>query len=46
MVYTSGSVGMSKDGKMVEGSVQDRTRQVITVSMSVSVNKLASRAEK
>ncbi|WVR07849.1 hypothetical protein IAU60_004892 [Kwoniella sp. DSM 27419] len=28
-VYTSGSVGMTKEGQMVEGSVQDRTRQVI-----------------
>lgn len=28
-LYTSGSVGMSKDGKMVEGTVQDRTRQVL-----------------
>ncbi|KAK6906390.1 endoribonuclease [Kwoniella mangroviensis CBS 8886] len=28
-VYTSGSVGMTKEGQMVEGTVQDRTRQVI-----------------
>ncbi|KAI9636865.1 putative Brt1 [Dioszegia hungarica] len=28
-VYTSGSVGMTKEMKMVEGTVQDRTRQVI-----------------
>ncbi|KAK8844125.1 hypothetical protein IAR55_006919 [Kwoniella newhampshirensis] len=28
-VYTSGSVGMAKEGNMVEGTVQDRTRQVI-----------------
>ncbi|ADV23038.1 endoribonuclease [Cryptococcus gattii Ru294] len=28
-VYTSGSVGMTKEGSMVEGTVQDRTRQVI-----------------
>ncbi|ODO09400.1 hypothetical protein I350_03000 [Cryptococcus amylolentus CBS 6273] len=28
-VYTSGSVGMTKEGQMVEGNVQDRTRQVI-----------------
>ncbi|ORX39236.1 putative Brt1 [Kockovaella imperatae] len=28
-VYTSGSVGMTKDKQMVEGTVQDRTRQVI-----------------
>ncbi|OCF32257.1 endoribonuclease [Kwoniella heveanensis CBS 569] len=28
-VYTSGSVGMTKEGEMVPGTVQDRTRQVI-----------------
>ncbi|KAL7421099.1 hypothetical protein Q5752_003983 [Cryptotrichosporon argae] len=28
-VYCSGSVGMTADGKMVEGTVQDRTRQII-----------------
>ncbi|WVQ93015.1 hypothetical protein IAU59_000078 [Kwoniella sp. CBS 9459] len=28
-VYTSGSVGMTKEGQMVEGTVADRTRQVI-----------------
>ncbi|WWC64377.1 uncharacterized protein I303_106987 [Kwoniella dejecticola CBS 10117] len=28
-VYTSGSVGMTKGGQMVPGTVQDRTRQVI-----------------
>ena len=33
MVYTSGSVGMTKEGQMVEGTVQDRTRQVIKVGL-------------
>lgn len=28
-VYCSGSVGMTPEGKMVEGSVQDRTRQIL-----------------
>ncbi|OCF40416.1 endoribonuclease [Kwoniella heveanensis CBS 569] len=28
-VYTSGSVGLTKEGQMVEGTVADRTRQVI-----------------
>ncbi|GFZ47253.1 Maintenance of mitochondrial function 2 [Saitozyma sp. JCM 24511] len=28
-LYTSGSVGMTKEGQMVPGTVQDRTRQVI-----------------
>jgi enamine deaminase RidA (YjgF/YER057c/UK114 family) len=32
-VYTSGSVGMTKEGQMVEGTVGDRTRQVLQVSL-------------
>ncbi|KAL1407537.1 hypothetical protein Q8F55_006970 [Vanrija albida] len=29
MLYTSGSVGMTPEGQMVQGTVADRTRQVI-----------------
>ncbi|GFZ48886.1 LOW QUALITY PROTEIN: hypothetical protein JCM24511_06635 [Saitozyma sp. JCM 24511] len=28
-VYCSGSVGMTKEGQMVDGTIQDRTRQIL-----------------